>query len=137
MTHDFGFHLTQELGNYGSPTVSWPASAEHVAPFHTLGTDRAAQWLVAARRAHLHVVAADNARDYQFCFAAHLDTEIGDDRGPSLDHTAAWVAMKALYELTRRDAGADAAVFFDCALPACERSSGRPGTRPVAAAASA
>ncbi|MFE5097054.1 hypothetical protein ACFRCI_43845 [Streptomyces sp. NPDC056638] len=82
-------------------------------------------------------MAADQARDYQFGFAAHLDTEIGDDRGPSLDRAAAWVAMKALYELMRRDAAADAAVFFDCALLACGRSSGQPGSRLMAAAVSA
>ncbi|MER6031832.1 hypothetical protein [Streptomyces sp. NPDC001851] len=40
-----------------------------------LGADRAAQWFVAARRAHLHVVAGDQARDYQFGFrpSGHRD----------------------------------------------------------------
>ncbi|MER6297659.1 hypothetical protein [Streptomyces althioticus] len=33
MTHDFGLHFAQELGNhFGSPTDSWPASAEQMTP---------------------------------------------------------------------------------------------------------
>lgn len=80
---------------------------------------------------------ADQARTYQFGFAPHLDREIADDHGPSLARAAAWEAMKALYEITRQDAGADVDVFFDCALRACGRSSGQPGSRPAAAAASA
>ncbi|MFF8919525.1 hypothetical protein ACF08M_41140 [Streptomyces sp. NPDC015032] len=43
--------------------------------------------------------------------------------------------MKALYEVTRRDAAVDVDVFFECALRACSRGSGRPTSSPVAAAA--
>ncbi|MFD9807688.1 hypothetical protein ACFWZZ_10475 [[Kitasatospora] papulosa] len=141
MTHNFGFHFSIELRNhFGSPTDGWPASAEHVTSFfgivvNALGADRAAHWFVAARQAHLHVVAADQALGHQFGFASHLDFEIGDDRTPSLDRTAAWEAMKAVYELMRRDGAADAETFFDCALLATERSGAQPGGRPVAAAA--
>ncbi|MFD3722827.1 hypothetical protein [Streptomyces sp. NPDC058674] len=148
MTHDFGLYLTLELGShYGSPSDSWPAgswpaSTEHVLPFFTivvneLGTDRAAHWFIAAREAHKHVVAAEQARDYQFGFAAHLSTEIGDDRGPSFDRAAAWEAMKGLYELVRRDAAADPVALFNCALLATGRSSGQTGEELVAGAASA
>ncbi|MFE0737495.1 hypothetical protein [Streptomyces sp. NPDC058855] len=51
MTHNFGLHFAQELGNrFGSPTDSWPGSAEQVIPFfaiviNALGTDDAAQWV--------------------------------------------------------------------------------------------
>ncbi|MFF4393254.1 hypothetical protein ACFY0G_42060 [Streptomyces sp. NPDC001552] len=147
MTHNFGLYLTLELGShYGSPSDSWPAgswpaSTEHVIPFFTivvneLGPDRAGHWFLAAIEAHKHVVAAELARDYQFGFAAHLNTEIGDDRGPSLDRAAAWEAMKALYELMRRDAAANPEVLFTCALLASGRNSGRTDEALVAAAAS-
>ncbi|MGW1496454.1 hypothetical protein [Streptomyces sp. NPDC002402] len=43
----------------------------------------------------------------------------------------------ALYEITRRDAGADVDKFFDCALRACSHSSGQPNSTPVTAGASA
>ncbi|MFZ4184531.1 hypothetical protein ACOZCG_25970 [Streptomyces pseudogriseolus] len=55
MTHDFGLHFTQELGNhFGSPTNSWPASAEQMTPFfaivvNALGTDDSARWFEAAQ----------------------------------------------------------------------------------------
>ncbi|GGV53405.1 hypothetical protein [Streptomyces spectabilis] len=148
MTHNFGLYLTLELGDYyGSPSDSWPAgswsaSTEHVIPFFTivvneLGADRAAHWFIAAEKAHKHVAAADQARDHQFGFAAHLNTEIGDDREPSLPCAAAWEAMKALYELVRRDAAADPSVLFNCAVLASGRKSGRTDQRLVAAPASA
>ncbi|MGC5041109.1 hypothetical protein ACLQ2C_36840 [Streptomyces sp. DT73] len=148
MTHNFGLYLTLELGNhYGSPADTWPAggwpaSTEHVIPFFTivvneLGEDRAARWFLAAREAHNHVAAAEQARDYQFGFAAHLNTEIGDDRGPSLDRAAAWEAMKALYELVRRDTAADPEVLFNCALLATGRSSGQTNEGLAVAAAAA
>ncbi|NUK12524.1 hypothetical protein HRW18_32045 [Streptomyces lunaelactis] len=101
------------------------------------GSAEAVRWFEAARRAHQCVEAADKALTYQFGFAAHLDREIAGSHGPSLARAAAREAMKALYELARRDAAADVDVFLDCALRACERSSGQPGSRQVAAGASA
>jgi hypothetical protein len=65
MTHNFGLHLAQELGNrFGSPTDSCPLSAEQVIPFfpivvNALGTDDAARWFEAARRAHQRVATAE------------------------------------------------------------------------------
>ncbi|MGV9343105.1 hypothetical protein [Streptomyces sp. NPDC003688] len=141
MTHNFGFHFVLELGNrFGSPTDSWPPSAEQVPPFlaivvNALGAEEAMRWFDAARTAHQSVVAADQAGTHQFGFPAYLDRELGLDRGPSLAAVAAWEAMKALYVVTRRDAAVDVDVFFECALRACSRGSGRPASPPVAAAA--
>ncbi|MEU8949709.1 hypothetical protein [Streptomyces sp. NPDC048489] len=143
MTHNFGLHFTQELGNrFGSPTDSWPPSAEQVTPFfaivvNALGTDDAARWFEAARSAHQRVVTAEQNRAHHFGFAHHLDVETEAHQEPTLPVVAAFEAMKALYEVTRRDSGVDVDVFFDCALRACSRDSGRPGSTPVAAAAPA
>jgi hypothetical protein len=41
---------------------------------------------------------------------------------------AAFETTKSLYEITRRDTGADIDVFFDCVLRACSCSSGRPSS---------
>ncbi|MFZ3492230.1 hypothetical protein ACODT5_03135 [Streptomyces sp. 5.8] len=136
MTHNLGFHFTQELGNqFGSPTDSWPASAEQVTPFfaiiaHTLGTNGAVRWFEAARRAHQ---AAGQVRTYNFGFAHYLDLETEAHEDPTLDVVAAFEATKALYEVTRRDDDVDVDVFFECALRACSRSSGQPSSTSVAA----
>ncbi|MFI8515931.1 hypothetical protein ACIGHB_32910 [Streptomyces sp. NPDC085460] len=143
MTHNFGLHLALELGNrFGSPTDSWPPSAEPVTPFlaivvNALGTQEAVRWFDAARRAHQSVVAADEARTHQFGFPSCLDGELGLDRAPSLAVVAAWEAMKALYVVARRDATLDVDVLFECALRACSRSGGLPAGSPIAAAATA
>ncbi|MEU3401326.1 hypothetical protein [Streptomyces filamentosus] len=143
MTHDFGLHFTLELGNgFGSPPDSWPASAEQVTPFFAivvsvLGTDGAAQWFEAARRAHQHVVTAEQNRDHHFGFAHHLDVETEAHQELTLPVVAAFEATKALYEVARRDAAVDVDVFFECALRACSRSSGLPAGSPGAAAVTA
>lgn len=143
MTHNFGLHFAQELGNrFGSPTDSWPASAEQAIPFfaivvNALGTDDAAQWFEAARRAHQCVVTAEQNRAHHFGFAHHLDVETEAHQELPPPVVAAFEATKALYEVTRRDAAVDVEVFFECALRACSRGSGRPTSSPVAAAATA
>jgi hypothetical protein len=143
VTHNFGLHFAQELGNrFGSPTDSWPASAEQVIPFFTivvnaLGTDDAAQWFEAARRAHQRVVTAEQNRAHHFGFAHHLDFETEAHKEITLPVVAAFEATKGLYEITRRDSSVDIDVFFDCALRACSRGSGRPDSTPVAAGANA
>ncbi|MEV8351048.1 hypothetical protein ACFVTT_25425 [Streptomyces niveus] len=78
---------------------------------------------------------ADLARTHQFGFAVYLDREIGDEHGPSLASVAAWEALTALYEITRRDADADIDRYFDCALRASTRSSGQHINTPAAAIA--
>ncbi len=143
MTHNFGLHFALELGNrFGSPTDSWPASAKQVNPFfaivvNALGTDHAARWFEAARRAHQRVVTAEQNRTHHFGFAQHLDVETEAHQELTLPVVAAFEATKALYEVTRRDAAVDVDVFFECALRACSRGSGRPTSSPVAAAATA
>jgi hypothetical protein len=143
VTHTFGFHFTQELGNhFGSSTDSWPESAELVTPFfaivvNALGTDGGVRWFDAARRAHQRVVDADQARTHNFGFAQYLDLETGAHEELTLPVVAAFEAMKALWEVTRRNAGADVDVFFECALRACSRGSSQTGSTPLAAAATA
>ncbi|MFE2945330.1 hypothetical protein ACFXKG_40865 [Streptomyces sp. NPDC059255] len=143
MTYDFGLYFTQELGNrFGPDTDSWPASAEQVTPFfaivvNALGTDDAARWFEAARKAHQHVVTAEQDRTHHFGFAHHLETKAHPHQEPTLPVVAAFEATKALHEVTRRDSGVDVDVFFNCALRACSRSSGRPASTPTAAAATA
>ncbi|MFD5098898.1 hypothetical protein [Streptomyces albidochromogenes] len=140
MTHNFGLHFAQELGNrFGSPTDSWPASAEQVIPFfaivvNALGTDDAAPWFEAARRAHQRVVTAEQNRAHHFGFAHHLDVETDAHQELTLPAVASFEATKALYEVTRRDA-VDVDAFFECALRACSRGSGQPAGSPAAAAA--
>lgn len=139
VTHNFGPHFTQELGNrFGSPTDSWPASAEQVPPFfaivvNALGTDDAARWFEAARKAHERVVTAERDRTHHFGFAHHLDVETEAHQDITLPVVAAFEATKGLHEITRRDSGVDVDVFFDCALRACSRGSGRSDSTPVAA----
>ncbi|BAC75287.1 hypothetical protein AQJ43_37615 [Streptomyces avermitilis] len=143
VTYNFGLHFTQELGNsFGPPTDSWPASAEQVTPFfaivvNVLGTDDAARWFEAARKAHQRVVVAERDRTHHFGFAHHLDVETEAHQEPTLPVVAAFEATKALYEITRRDSGVDVDVFFGCALRACSRGSGRTDSTPVAAGANA
>ncbi|WP_232838705.1 hypothetical protein [Streptomyces geranii] len=130
MTHNFGLHFTQELGNhFGSPTDSWPASAEQVTPFfaivvNALGTDDAPRWFEAARKAHQRVETAERDRAHHFGFAHHLDVETEAYEEITLPVVAAFEATKGLYEITRRDPSVDVDVFFDCALRACSRGSG-------------
>ncbi|MCP9994446.1 hypothetical protein LUX09_34590 [Streptomyces albogriseolus] len=96
MTHDFGLHFTQELGNhFGSPTDSWPASAEQMTPFfaivvNALGTDDAARWFEAARKAHRRVVTAEQDRTHHFGFAHHLDVETQAYQGTTVPVVAAF-----------------------------------------------
>ncbi|MFJ7416950.1 hypothetical protein ACIQWZ_40115 [Streptomyces sp. NPDC098077] len=143
MTYNFGLHFTQELGNhFGSPTASWPATAEHVTPFlaivvNVLGMTDGARWFEAAGRAHQKVVDADEARTYNFGFAHYLDTATGAHQEITLPREAAFEAMKGMYVLARRDSAADVHAYFDWALPACSREAGHTGSTPVAAAASA
>ncbi|MGW5003058.1 hypothetical protein ACWEP8_36000 [Streptomyces hydrogenans] len=143
MTHNFGLYFALELGHrFGSPTDSWPASAEQVTPFfaivvHALGTDDAAQWFEAARRAHQRVVTAEQNRAHHFGFAHHLDMETKAHQELPLPVVAAFEATKALYVVARRDAALDIDVLFECALRACSRSSGLPAGSPIAAAATA
>ncbi|KFG10535.1 hypothetical protein IQ61_02095 [Streptomyces scabiei] len=143
MTHDFGLHFTQELGNrFGSPTDSWPASAEQVTPFFTiivnaLGTDDAARWFEAARKAHQRVETAERDRAHHFGFAHHLDVETEAHHETTLPVVAAFEATKGLYEITRRDSSVDVDVYFHCALRACSRGSGRADSAPVATGANA
>jgi hypothetical protein len=119
------------MGNrFGSLTDSQPASAEKVSPFfaiivNALGTDDAAQWFEAARKAHQRVVTAEQNRADHFGFTHHLDVETEAHQELTLPVVAASEATKALYEVTRRDA-ADVDVFFECALRTCSRGSGRP-----------
>ncbi|MFE6128321.1 hypothetical protein ACFQ6Q_08635 [Streptomyces sp. NPDC056437] len=141
MTHNFGLHFTQELGNhFGSPTDSWPASAEQVTPFlaivvNALGTEDSERWFAAARRAHRSVVNADETQAYNFGFARYLDLETEAHQGLTLPVVAAFEAMKGLYEVTRWDSSVDVDAFFECALQACSLGSGQPASAPVAAAA--
>ncbi|WP_217140277.1 hypothetical protein [Streptomyces sp. AC627_RSS907] len=154
MTHNFGLHFTQELvqrysffpgglaQRYPFLPKEWPESTEQVIPFfvivvNALGTDDAMRWFDAARTAHRSVVTADEAGTHQFGFAAYLGKEIGIARDPSLAIVAAWEAIKALYEITCRDARADVDAYFECALRACSRGSGRLTSSPGAAAATA
>lgn len=143
MTHNFGLHLAQELGNrFGSPTDSWPASAEQVIPFfaivvNALGTDDAARWFEAARRAHQQVMTAEQNRAQHFGFAHHLDVETEAHQELTLPVVAAFEATESLHEVTRRDSAVDVDVFFECALRACSRGNGQPTGSPVAAAATA
>ncbi|MFD5936969.1 hypothetical protein [Streptomyces sp. NPDC060333] len=136
MTHNFGFHFTQELGNqFDTPTDSWPASTEQVTPFFAiiadaLGTNGAVRWFEAARRAYQ---SASQVRTYNFGFAHYLDLETEAHEDPTLPVVAAFEATKALYEVTRRDAD----VFFECARRACSRSSAQPSSRPMQQAAAA
>ncbi|MHA4820447.1 hypothetical protein ACXZ65_39570 [Streptomyces aculeolatus] len=139
MTHDFGLHLTRELGNrFGSPTGDWPASAELVTPFFAIvvnalgGADGAARWFEAARRAHQRAVDADQARTHNFGFAQYLDLETEAHQEIDLPVVAAFEAMKGAYEVARRDGGVDVDVYFDCALQACSRLG---GAAPAAATA--
>lgn len=142
MTHNFGLHFAQELGNrFGSCADRWPESAEQVTPFfaivvNALGADGAVRWLEAARRAHQRSVAAEKTGTYNFGFAQYLDTETGAHEAPTIPIVAAFEAMKALWEITRRDADVDVDEFFECALRACLRGSNRSSSTPVAAAAS-
>ncbi|MFJ1917420.1 hypothetical protein ACIOGX_36460 [Streptomyces sp. NPDC088147] len=132
VTHNFGFHFTQELANRLSmPTDSWPASAEQVTAFfaivvNALGTDGAVRWFTAARRAHHRVVTAEQNRAHHFGFAHHLDVETETHQELTLPVAAAFEAMKAFWEVARRDPGVDVGEFFDCALRACSRLSGAP-----------
>ncbi|MFG2631043.1 hypothetical protein [Streptomyces sp. NPDC048473] len=147
MTHNYGFHLTQAMGNrYGLPVDDWPASAEHLPSFFTivvnaLGLEKAGDWFEAARRAERREQEVERARTYQFGFAAYLAQEL-DFYGqePTLRETAAWEAMKGAREVARHGSGIDLDADFDavldCALEACERS-GRPRRERVAAPAKA
>ncbi|WP_217246081.1 hypothetical protein [Streptomyces sp. AC602_WCS936] len=148
MTHNFGIHFTQELANrYGLPTDDWPASTEPVTSFFTIvvnavGRGRALDWFEAARRAERRVDEVDQARTYQFGFAAYLADAL-DFYGqrPTLAETVAWEAVKGAREVARhgsgidRDAGFD--VLLDCAVRACGRSSSRQDNRSTGAAATA
>jgi hypothetical protein len=128
VTHNYGFHLTQAMGNrYGLPTDDWPASAEHLTSFFTIvvnavGLERAAGWFEAARRAERRVQEVEQARTYQFGFAAYLADAL-DFYGqePTLPETAAWEAMKGAREVARHGTGMDFDAVLDCALEACER----------------
>ncbi|MFJ3861517.1 hypothetical protein ACIPRL_35480 [Streptomyces sp. NPDC090085] len=141
MTHDFGLHFTQELGNrFGLPTDSWPASAEQVTPFFTivvnaLGAD-ATRWFEAARTAHHKVAAAEKDRAHNFGFPMYLDVATEAHKDISVPVVAAFEATKALYEITRYARDADVEAYFDCALRACARSSTQPSSTTVTAAAS-
>lgn len=144
VTHNYGFHLTQAMGNrYGLPTDDWPLSAEHLTSFFTIvvnavGLERAAEWFEAARRAERRVQEVEQARTYQFGFAAYL-ADVLDFYGqePTLAETVAWEAVKGAREVARHGSGidrdADFDALLDCALKACGRSSGRPGSRLAAA----
>ncbi|MFE9637216.1 hypothetical protein [Streptomyces sp. NPDC006463] len=140
MTHDFGLHLTQELGNrFGLPTASWPASAEQVTPFtivvKALGTDAATRWFEGARTAHHKVAAAEQNRTHNFGFPMYLDVATEAHKELGLPVLAAFEATKAAYEITRWAGDADVEVYFACALRACARSSSQPSSTSVAAAA--
>lgn len=127
VTYDFGLHFSQELGNhFGSPTDSWPATAEHVTPFlaivvNALGVTDGARWFEAAGRAHQKVVDADQARTYNFGFAHYLDMATGAHEEITLPIEAAFEAMKGMYVLTRRDSAVDVHAYFECAAQACSR----------------
>ncbi|MFI2031813.1 hypothetical protein [Streptomyces buecherae] len=148
MTYNFGFAFTQELANrYGLPTDDWPASTEPVTSFFTIavnavGLERAVDWFEAARRAERRAQEVEQARTYQFGFAAYLADAL-DFYGqqPTLAETVAWEAMKAAREVARHgsavDLDADFDVLLDWAVRACGRSSGRPGSTPGVAAATA
>lgn len=147
MTHNFGFHLTQEWANhYGLPADDWPASTAPVTSFLTtavnaVGAERATRWFEAARRTERRVQAVDRAGTYQFGFAAYLADAL-DFYGqmPTLAETVAWEAVKAAREIAHHDSGVDRDADFngllDCAVRACGRSSDQPCSRPTAAAAS-
>ncbi|MFE4583117.1 hypothetical protein [Streptomyces chartreusis] len=130
MTHDFGLHLTQELGNrFGSPTDSWPETAERVTPFlaivvDALGVDDGLRWFEAARQAHRCVIEAEEDHSFNFGFAHYLDMAAGAYENVTLPMVAAFEAMKGAYEVARRDRGVDVDVYFDCALQACSRLGG-------------
>ncbi|MGW1615218.1 hypothetical protein ACWCQZ_38385 [Streptomyces sp. NPDC002285] len=130
MTHDFGLHLTQELGNrFGSPTDSWPETAERLTPFlaivvDALGVDDGLRWFEAARQAHRCVIEAEEDRSFNFGFAHYLDMAAGAYENVTLPVVAAFEAMKGAYEVARRDRGVDVDVYFDCALQACSRLGG-------------
>ncbi|MGW5355986.1 hypothetical protein ACWERV_36440 [Streptomyces sp. NPDC004031] len=143
MTHNFGFHFAQELGNrFGSCADRWPESAELVTPFfaivvNALGTADGVRWFEAARRAHQRAVDAEKTGTHSFGFAQYLDTETRAHSEPTLPVVAAFEALKALWEVTRRDASVDVDEFFACALRACSRGSNPTSGTPVAAAATA
>ncbi|MFG2638718.1 hypothetical protein ACGFX8_33970 [Streptomyces sp. NPDC048362] len=140
MTHDFGLHITQELGNrFGLPTASWPASAEQVTPFFTivvnaLGTDAATRWFEGARTAHHKVVTAEQNRTHNFGFPMYLDVATEAHKELGLPVLAAFEATKAAYEITRWGDDADVEVYFDCVLRACARSSSQTSSTSLAAA---
>ncbi|MCX4482077.1 hypothetical protein OOK44_37505 [Streptomyces cellulosae] len=148
MTYNFGFDFTQELANrYSLLTDDWPACTEPLTSFfkiavNAVGRERAMDWFEAARRAERRVQEVDQARTYQFGFAAYLADAL-DFYGqqPTLAETVAWEAMKGAREVARHGSGgdfdADFDVLLDCAVRACGRSSGRPGNKPGAAAATA
>ncbi|GAA3163350.1 hypothetical protein [Streptomyces ramulosus] len=130
MTYDFGLHLTQELGNrFGSPTDSWPETAERVTPFlaivvDALGVDDGLRWFEAARQAHRRVTEAERDRSYNFGFAHYLDTAAGAYEDVTLPVVAAFEAMKGAYEVARCERSVDVDVYFDCAVQACSRLGG-------------
>ncbi|MFI1839747.1 hypothetical protein [Streptomyces olivaceoviridis] len=143
MTNNFGLQFAQELVKpYGFLDDGWPESAEQVIPFfaivvNALGVDDAARWFEAARRAHQRVVTAEQDRTRHFGFDHYLDLETRAYEENALPVVAAFEAIKSVYQVTRQDRGVDVDVYFDCALRACSRSSGHPGSSPAAAGATA
>ncbi|MEU7047834.1 hypothetical protein [Streptomyces eurythermus] len=101
-------------------------------------------WFKAARRAERRVQEVDQARTYQLGLAAY-PAGAPDFYGqqPTLAETPAWEATKAAHEVARHGSGLDLdddydlGVLLDCAVRACGRSSGRPGSKAGAAAATA
>ncbi|MEV7470856.1 hypothetical protein AB0O20_30780 [Streptomyces kronopolitis] len=130
MTHDFGLHFTQELSNrFGSPTDSWPETAERVGPFlaivvDALGVDDGMRWFEAARQAHRRVTDAEHDHSYNFGFAHYLDLAARAHENVTLPVVAAFEAMKGAYEVARRERSVDIDVYFDCALQVCSRLGG-------------
>ncbi|MCX4625054.1 hypothetical protein [Streptomyces albogriseolus] len=59
MTYDFGLRFTQELGNrFGSPTGSWPATAERVTPFLAIVVDALGTTACGGSRPHTRLTGA-------------------------------------------------------------------------------
>nr|WP_203605296.1 hypothetical protein [Streptomyces sp. SID8014] len=115
------------MGNrFGSPTDSWPATAERVTPFlaivvDALGVDDGLRWFEAARQAHRRVTEAEHDRSYNFGFAHYLDTATGSHEGVTLPVLAAFEALKAAYAVARHEDSVDVDVYFECAAQACSR----------------
>jgi hypothetical protein len=126
--HDFDMSLTIAMGElFGHPAKGWPTSTRYVHPYlgiivRSIGLDRAGGFFEAARQAYRREQEIERAGGFQFGFPAYLSTELGDVEA-TLALTAAWEAIKAVYEIAaHRESGTDFEQYVDCAIAACTRT---------------